>query len=172
MQRVWLIIKVRWRRPRKLARSSECSGFSAVEVLLAATIFGFLVTALVGAVVYGRSSTAIAGDRARAALLADEGIEAVRNIRDAAYGNLVNGTYGLAQSGGQWVLSGSSDTTDVFTRPITISDAGSNRKNITSTITWTSTGGTRQVSATARLTNWLAAFAATGGPIMMAYSKT
>ena len=41
-------------------------GFSPVEILLAATVFGFVVTALIGAIVYGRASTASAGERARA----------------------------------------------------------------------------------------------------------
>src|ERR1041384_6828468 len=91
-------------------------GFSPVEVLLAATIFGMLVTAIVGAVIYGRNSTDGAGNRSRASLLAEEGLEAVRNIRDASYANLTDGTYGIAQSANQWALSGASDTSGIYTR--------------------------------------------------------
>src|SRR5688500_2632769 len=95
-------------------RTNRQGGFSPVEVLLAATIFGFLATALVGAIIYGRSSTAQAGERARAQSLADEGVEALRNIRDAGFANVTDGTFGLAQSGGSWTLSGSSDTNGIF----------------------------------------------------------
>lgn len=144
------------------------SGFSVVEVLLAATVFAFLVTAVVGAIVYGRASNADAGDHNRAMMLAEEGLEAVRNIRDASFSNLTNNTFGLAQSGGVWTLSGTSDTTGIFTRTVAISAVDSNRKSVIVTVSW----GSQQVSVTGRLTNWAAALPITTGPIMMAYSKT
>lgn len=148
-------------------------GFSAVEVLLAATIFGFLTTALVGALIYGRQSTASSGDQARAVSLAEEGCEAVRNIRDNAYSNLNNGTFGLINSSGQWNFSGASDTTDIYTRQIAITQIDSNRKNVTCTVNWTTNGIARSTSVNMRLTNWKASVASSPkGPIMVAYSKT
>lgn len=163
MPKVWFRIK-----PRRQ------SGFSPVEVLLAVTIFGFLVTALIGAIIYGRSSTADAGERVRAQRLADEGVEAVRNIRDAAFANVTNGTFGLVQSGGVWTLSGTSDMNGIFTRQIVITSVDSTRKNVTATVTWPRGAITAQTAVTSRLTNWLASIVAppTPGPIMMAYSKT
>ena len=142
--RVWLITK-------------HSDGFSVVEVLLAATIFGMLVTALIGALVYGQAASVDAGEQARANMLAEEGVEAVRNIRDAAYANLVDGTYGLVQSGGTWTLSGASDTTGIFTRQVTISTVDTVRKLVTATVSWPTLTGTAQVSVSSRLTNWLAA---------------
>lgn len=86
---------------------------------------------------YGQESTALSGQRTRAVFLAEEGLEATRNIRDSEFSNLTNGTKGLAISGNQWVFSGSSDTTDSFyTRQITISTAGTNRKQVACTVTW------------------------------------
>ena len=82
------------------ARSATSKGFSVVEVLLAASIFSLLVTALVGAFLYGQESSALAGARARAGQLADEGLEASRSIRDGAFTNLTDGAHGLAVSGG------------------------------------------------------------------------
>jgi len=163
-----------WSNIRRFS-SSSASGFSVVEVLLAAAVFGFIVTALIGAVVYGRASTAQAGDRARAVLLADEGVEAVRNINDASFSNLADGTYGLAQSGNQWVFSGTSDTNGIYTRQVIVTTAAADRKTVVSTVSWTGTGGSHSVASTTRLTNWRAAIVAPptgGGPIMMAYSKT
>lgn len=149
-------------------------GFSPIEVLLAATAFGFLAVGLIGAIVYSQQSTANAGDRARAAFLAEEGIQAVRNIRDNAFTNVTDGTFGITQAGNQWVLSGTSDITGIYTRQLAVTSNGADRKNITATVNWPSGSGTSQVSVSSLLTNWSAAIAPTitPGPIMMAYSKT
>lgn len=144
------------------------AGFSVVEVLLAAAVFGFLAVGLSGAIVYGRASNADAGNHARATALAEEGLEAVRNIRDANFANLVNSspTFGLVQSGNVWTLSGTSDSTGIFTRTVTISTVDTERKNVTVNVSWNG----RQVSVSGELSNW--ASAVTTGPVMMAYSKT
>ena len=134
---------------------SVTKAFSLVEVLLSGAVFALLVTALVGAYLYGEESTALAGNRARAVFLAEEGLEAVRNIRDADFANLSNGTYGLAVSGGQWSFSGSSDTSGMFTRTVTISSAGTNRKDVAVSVSWQQNAGrTGQVSLVSRFTGW------------------
>lgn len=154
MLRVWLTT----RKERLSSKRIGSYGFSLVEVLLAITIFGFLASGLIGALVYGRASSASAGDHARAYSLAEEGLQATRNIAAASYGNLVAGTYGLAQSGGQWIFSGSSDVSGIYTRQIVIAAAGTNRQGITSTVTWSQPGGTTgSVVLTDRLVNWPAA---------------
>lgn len=153
---------------------SKQRGFSPVEVLLAATILAVTVTAIIGALVYGRASTAEAGERMRATQLAEEAVEAVRNIRDAGYVNLIDGTYGLAQSGGTWTLAGSQDTSGTFTRQVTIASVDAKRKTVTTVVSWPQGNTTEQVTLTSRLTNWLATITppTVPGPIMMAYSKT
>src|SRR3989344_2787064 len=93
---------------RKALLTTNQAGFSLVEVILSTSVFVLLVTALVGAYLYGQESTALAGNRARAALLAEEGLEAARNIRDAGFPNLTDGAYGLTTTSNQWNLSGSS----------------------------------------------------------------
>ena len=111
-------------------------GFSLVEAALASAVFGLLVTALVGAYLYGQESTALAGNRVRAVLLAEEGLEAVRNIRDAGFSNLSDGTFGLTTAGNQWNLSGSQDVSGMFTRQIAVSSVDAARKSVTATVTW------------------------------------
>lgn len=143
--------------PRAWSRTNTQTGFSVVEVLLAVTVFGMLVTALVGAIIYARSSTATAGNRARAAAIAEEGLEAVRTIRDANFATLADGTYGLAQSANQWVFSGTQDTTDVYTRQIIVTSAGTNRKNVTSRVSWPQGATTAQLDVASLFTNRLAA---------------
>lgn len=140
-------------------------GFSLVEVLLAVSIFGLIVTVLTGGLIYGQQSTAIAGMRSRAAVLADEGLEAARNIRDENFSNLTDGGYGLAISGNQWVFSGTSDVTDIFTRSVTISAVDANRKLVTSSVAWQQNQQRAgSVVLTTYLTNWQASSGGGGPP--------
>ncbi len=160
MQKVWSVFKRRPRPQRDWRQRSR--GFSVVEVLLAVTVFGLLATGVTGAVVYGRESTGKSGDAVRAQMLADEGVEATRNIAAASYANLVDGSYGLTKSGSplSWSFlgSGTTDTTGVFTRQVTIATASTNHRTITCTVTWPTAGGnTGSVSVSARIDNWSAA---------------
>lgn len=134
-----------------------CSyGFSVVEALLAVSIFALIVTALFGAYFYGQESSVLAGNRTRAALLAEEGLEATRNIRDAGFANLTDGTHGLSVAGNQWVFSGASDASGIFTRAVTISSIDSHRKNIVSTVTWQQNlERTGTMTITTELADWL-----------------
>ncbi len=139
-----------------IIRSCARRGFSLVEVILANSILILLVTALVGAWLYGQESTVLAGNRVQAAFFAEEGLEAVRNIRDSNFTEVSNGTYGLAISGNEWLLSGSSDTNGIFTREIEISSLDSDRKEIVSTVTWQQNAQrVGSVSVISRLSNWM-----------------
>lgn len=131
------------------------NGFSLLEVILALSLFGLLLTALGGMFFYVNDSVVLAGARARAVMLATEGLEAVRNIRDADFSSLSPGTHGLAISSNQWIFSGVSDTTDIFTREIIITNIDAERKSITTNVTWAQNlqrSGT--VSFTTYLTDW------------------
>ena len=137
-------------------------GFSMVEVILSVALFAMMVTGFAGIYLYGQEATVLSGNRVRAALLAEEGLEAVRNIRDADFSNLSDGTHGLVISGSTWGLSGSSDTTEIFTREITIASVGSDRKNVTVNVTWQQNPQRSGiVSLPTYMTNWQAA---AGGP--------
>lgn len=136
-------------------------GFSLVEIILSSAVFVMLVTAFVGAYLYGEQATMLAGNRLRATLLAEEAIEAVRNIRDPAFANLTDGTFGLSTTGNQWSLSGSQDVTGIFTRQVTIAAVDAKRKTITSNVTWQQNPQrTGSVTVISRLTNWIATAAA------------
>lgn len=112
------------------------NGFSLVEVILAGSIFVMMATVLVGAIIYGQESTILSGKRAQAVFLAEEGLEAVRNIRDDDFNDLPDGVYGLQIVGGRWNIAGTSDTVGIFTRQITINTVNNQTKKITSTVTW------------------------------------
>lgn len=135
--------------------TKNSEGFSLVEVILASSIFALLVTALLGAWMYGQEASLLAGNRAQAVLLAEEGIEVMRNIRDDDFVELTTGTYGLVIAQNQWNLTGSSDTTGIFTRQIEITSLDDNRREITSTVTWQQNPQREGVVTIATLlTNW------------------
>lgn len=140
----------------KFMKGNYAHGFSVVEVLLAVSIFALIVTALFGAYFYGQEASVLAGNRTRAAIFAEEGLEAARNIRDAGFVNLTDGTHGLSIAGNQWTFSGSSDTSGIFTRSIAVSSLDSHRKQVTSTVTWQQNPQRTGVATlTVELANWL-----------------
>ena len=134
--------------------SNTKPGFTLIEIVLASSVFALIITASIGSLLYGQESTALAGKRARAAILAEEGLEAVRNIRDSGT-TLTDGIYGLSASGSTWQLSGSQDVQDIFTRQITIETIDTYRKQITSQITWSQNLQRNGIlELTTRLTDW------------------
>ncbi len=141
------------------------AGFSLVEVVLATAVFGLLVTALVGTFLYGQESTVLAGSRARAGMLAEEGLEATRNMRDSAltFANLPDsaGT-GLSITLNQWGFSGSTDTNTIFTRQTVVSTVDTYRKNVTTNVTWQQNAQRAgSISVVTRVTDWMRSSACT-----------
>ena len=135
-------------------------GFSLIEVILSTAVFGLFVVAFMGVYLYGEESTMLSGNRARAVMLAEEAVEATRNIRDPDFANLADGTYGLTTTGNQYNLEGPNDTDGFFTRSVNVATVDAKRKDITSTVTWQQNAQrTGSVSIVSRLTNWIA----TGG---------
>lgn len=135
-------------------------GYSLVEIILATALFALLVTTFVGVLVYGVESSAVAGKRTRAAFVAEEMVEAARNVRDGSFDNLTSGTHGLAVSGNQWVFSGSTDTVDIFSRSLTLAPIGTQRFTATTTVDWVQTAQrTASINVETYYTNWQRDFA-------------
>jgi len=144
-------------------KNKAVSGFSIIEALLSLAVFMLIAAALVGALSYGVQSPQVAGASSRALLLAEEGLEAARNLRDTSYAGLTAGTYGLAPAGGIWTLSGTSDTNGIFERHLDIADIDATHKIVTSTVSYkTSASGTSTVALATFLTNWRRAVASHG----------
>lgn len=130
-------------------------GFSLVEIILGSALFALLIPVFVGALIYSGETAVLSGKRAQAVFFAEEGLEAVRNIRDEDFSLLVDGVHGLSISGGEWTLSGTSDTNGIFTRFVTISSIDADRKQASSEIIWQQNNQrTGSVSYSTRLTNW------------------
>lgn len=140
---------------RERSLEDHAAGEILLEILIGLAIFAVGI-ALVGILVLDAlPSHRLGEERVRALALAEEGLEATRSIRDDDYKNLKAGTHGLALSGGEWVLFGSSDTTGPFSRSITITLLSGNRADITSNISWQfSPGRSEIVTLVTRLTKW------------------
>jgi Tfp pilus assembly protein PilV len=140
---------------KKAQSTTNIRGFLLVEIVLTSSIFVLFLTAFAGVFYYGLQSSSIAGDRGQAIMLAEEGQEAVKSIKNINFNDLTDGVHGLTYSGGVWSFTGTQDISGIFTRQVTISSAGTNRKNSTVTVTWQQTPSrTGTVSSTARYTNW------------------
>ncbi|MCX6716845.1 MAG: prepilin-type N-terminal cleavage/methylation domain-containing protein [Candidatus Taylorbacteria bacterium] len=130
-------------------------GFSLVEIIVSISVFLLFVTVLSGIVVSTGKQIKNSGNDGRAAVLADEALEAVRNIRDINYASLSDGTFGLATSSNKWILNGPSDTTGIFNRKVTVSTVSATQKQISAAVTWTDQlSATNTVSFSTYLTNW------------------
>ncbi|MEK7122849.1 MAG: hypothetical protein AAB855_03250, partial [Patescibacteria group bacterium] len=147
------------------------SGQTILEVVIALAIFTFLSAALTALVLGGTHGASQGSQHTEAAAMAQEGMEAVRSIRDGAYNELTSGAHGLAITNDQWVFSGTQDTVAPFVREITVSDVCRNAVDdiapcpaiyndrhtrfVESAITWqTIEGTTNEVIQEAYLTQW------------------
>ena len=132
-------------------------GQSFIELIVASGIFLIIV----GGIAYVILTTYVlneeARDRTQALLIAQEGLEAARSIRDNNFGALRGGDHGVTLSPDKkWVFSGTSDLVqNKFTRTVAIADLAAERKKITSRVSWNFRGGSgRNVELVTFLSNW------------------
>ncbi len=134
-------------------------GFLLVDALLASSILAIVMGTLAGVLLYGQAAVRAAGDRSQAALLAEEGLEVARLVREeGGLDALPDGTFGVMRpDGGAWGLVPVSDTFGPFTREVSIVSVDASRKDVTCAVSWQSdawAGGT--VSVRTRFTDWQA----------------
>ena len=135
------------------------SGQSLFEALLALVIF-VVAVATIAHLFFGAHFSAVhSAEKSQAALLAKEGIEAVRSIRDDDFGNIEAKTgVGIELVDNKWDFQNDPDEEGKFTRTINIEDVSGNAElvwKVTSTVTWQSIGDqASSVSFTEHLTAW------------------
>ena len=135
--------------------TTKLRGFLLVEILLTSSVFVLFLTAFAGVFYYGLQASVLAGNRSQATMLAEEGQEAVRSMKNVNFANITDGNHGLIYSNNAWSFSGTQDVTGTYTRQVNVSTVDTNRKNVTVNVTWQQTQ-TRpgSVSLAGRLTNW------------------
>ena len=160
------------------------SGFSVIEVILAAALFMIIATGSITVILQGTDSNRLGEEQAVANQYAAEGMEAVRSIKNQNFANLVNsaGT-GIAQVGNVWTFSGGSNIlSSKYTRVIKVENVyrdisgnivssggtlDTKTKKITSTVVW-NFGPTRANSVvfTSYLTNFRKPIVTDGGVLI------
>lgn len=108
---------------------------------------------------YGEEAVVRSGDRNRAVLLASEGADIVRNIRDGDFGALIDGTYSLQKTDISWKLvPGDLEKIGPYSRVVTITSTDTKHKKVKVTVYWSGVGGVPQeVTFDTVLTRWHAA---------------
>ena len=139
----------------KKEHSHTNKGFSLIEILVAISVFLVFVFVISNITIGSGQQNKHSAYVKKATALAEEGLEITRNIRDADFANLIDGTYGITTTGNQFNLLGSSDTVDIFNRTIIISTINAEQKKVLSTVTWNDQiSSTNSVALTTYLTNW------------------
>lgn len=143
------------KRGQLVTNCSDKKGFSLAEVVITTALFSLYITSLLTALFYFNNWEPYLGNKTRAIFLAEEGIEATRNIRDNNFNNLIDGIYGLDKTAGYWNLVSFEEIIDNFYRQIEISSVNSQIKKIISRVNWPE-GKNRNglVDLTTYLTNW------------------
>ena len=135
------------------------SGQSLVELIIAMGIIVLVISSVAFLVIDSYVSGRLSKEITQANFLAEEGMEAIRSIRDNSWNDLSPGTYGLAISGSNWILQGSQE--DVSSelnqgiRTIIIEEIDPDRKKITSQVDWKFVEARpQQIQLITYLTNW------------------
>jgi type II secretory pathway pseudopilin PulG len=134
-------------------------GQTIIELLISVAIFVVVASGFSFFILDSYSSGRLAKEAIIGNFLAEEGLEAVRSIRDNSWDDLTNGEHGLALSGSNWIFSGSQENISGQlgngTRKIIVEDAGSDRKKVTSQINWQfALGRPEEIRLVTYLTNW------------------
>ncbi|MBI2029446.1 hypothetical protein HYT02_03460 [Candidatus Gottesmanbacteria bacterium] len=134
------------------------SGQSIIEVIIAVGIVALVLVALVTAVTVSIKNSTFSKNKSIANKYINEGIEAVRSIRDTSWTTLYSESgqvNGLLSSAGVWNFSGASDIPATgFTRTVDVSCPNNQTCNITVTVTWISGGQNHSSSASTVFTKW------------------
>src|SRR3989339_646451 len=148
-------------------------GCLLIETILVTFLFGVIATGLVATLVTSTTSAKQGAEYIVATGYLQEGIQAVRSIRDQDWSALSSGTHGLKTTSGFYELNGVSDSLDagVYTRTITIdpvyrtgsltgdiAPAGvldENTKKVTVAVAWNVQAGRNQnINSIFYITNW------------------
>lgn len=134
--------------------NDKSNGFSLIEIILSSGLLAIFALAFLGVLGFSQESTLRAGQRGRAIFLAEEGIEAVRSIRDENFTILTIGDHGITSTS-KWNLTNQPEILENFTRTITITDVNSQTKQVNSQVVWKQSGGNQvSISFVTLFTDW------------------
>ena len=147
--------KVRVRGLSLEVRNSPRSGQSLVEAIVAIGITVLVITGLVVLAVGAVRSATISRNRSVAVQYAQEGMEALRSVRDRSFSELpTSGTNRVVWTGADWGVLVGSETIGSFTRSFTSEQTSPGKLKIVLSVAWTDSGGAHAVDLTTYLTDW------------------
>ncbi len=130
-------------------------GFALLELIFAGALLLSVTLVMVTALVSARSSDRVTGERQKAQYLAQEGIEALRSIRDSSFSSLADGEWGLQREGSAWTLvPGSDRIEDYFERTLAIETPEDGVRSISARVQWEAINGIQEVQVQTLLTDW------------------
>ncbi len=131
------------------------SGSLLLEAIIAIGIFSMFLAGIGFTLLLGQRSTIAGGDRARGSFLAEQQLEAVRQMSALNFSSITAGDHGMALAGGAWAFSGTSLKIDGYTTRINVVSKGTDWWEVSAVAGW-NFGKTRSGTATlvTELTNW------------------
>lgn len=126
-----------------------------LEAIVAIGIFAIFLGGIGVALLAGHRSTIASGDRARAAYLAEQQLEAVRQMRTTSFSSVSAGKHGLQLKSTGWTFTGSSIKVNGYTTSITITSMSTDLLSVQSNVSW-NFGNSRSGSVLLEtyLSNW------------------
>ena len=133
-------------------------GQSLIELLVAMAVFVLIISAITFLVLDSYIAHRAGREETIATLLAEEGLEAARSIRDNDWNDLVDGNHGIATTVDSWIFQGTEEDIDQLKegkRKIIVSSIDNSRKEVKSQITWEfSADRPREIILVTYLTHW------------------
>jgi hypothetical protein len=105
-------------------RHATLSGFSVIELLFAGAITAMFSAGVVSVLLFGLATDRLAEETTIATRYAEEGMEAIHSLKAKSFDDLVDTeATGIDRVSGEWVLSGSDNTFQKYTRVIRVEPA-------------------------------------------------
>lgn len=143
--------------------------YTIIEYIIAIGLVIIFISAATTSILGSTSIVRTSAEITKAKFIAQEGIEALKSIKNQNWSNItLGGPYGIEKSP-NWVISGTENEIDQFTRTVYISPVrrnafglivetggtiDSNTVKITSRVEWETMGKSRDFEITSYLMNW------------------
>lgn len=142
--------------------NKKSAGQTIIEAVVAVAIISTIIVAVVSAVTLSLSTSTIAKNKSRANQFVQEGMEAVRSIKEISWADLTaqdGQTKGVKSVAGIWQFTEVNDdsiisTSPGFTRSIVIEDKGGDQVQVTVTVTWIQGANTLNSQNSTIFTKW------------------
>lgn len=131
-----------------VVKNKKQKGFSTIELLVVIGIITVTLASLLGVINISLKLMILTKETALATATAQEGLEAVRSIRDNNWAELIDGNHGLTiTAAGDWDFSGTDNVIGSFTRTILIESVFRNPTTDNIEATGTNDPDTKKITA-------------------------